>query len=479
MYLRSSEPDPARGATLAGLDREVQVWRDSLAVPHVWAKSEEDLFRAMGYVHAQDRLFQMELFRRVADGRMAEMLGADLVDTDRFLRTLGMGRAAAANERVLDPESRALMQAYADGVNAWITGHRGALPPEFIALRFRPEPWTVRNSLSIAKIMAWDLADWNVGLDLQRAVDRVGPALAKELYPSYPEWGVRIVGADAQWTGKGARPGARERRGGAPPPARGRRPRPPHPPDGRAPPGRRLRGARLQLVGDRRRAHPLREADPGQRHAPGPARPLALVPGGAARRRDRRRGDDAPRRPRGGGRAHGAGGVGVHQRHGGRRGLLRGGGRPARLHALPHAGRVGPLRGAPRDHPREGRRAGGAPRPRHPPRPGDVGRGGRGAARREARARHALDGARPVARVPRADRDEPARRAPPSSCGPCASSATRTRTWCSPTTRGASATGWAGASRCAPPATGSSPWRDGRGRASGRATWSSTSTRTC
>ncbi|HEX7241807.1 MAG TPA: penicillin acylase family protein, partial [Longimicrobiaceae bacterium] len=113
MYLRSSEPDPARGATLAGLDQEVQVWRDSLAVPHVWAKSEEDLFRAMGYVHAQDRLFQMELFRRVADGRMAEMLGPDLVDTDRFLRTLGMGRAAAANERVLDPESRALMQAYA------------------------------------------------------------------------------------------------------------------------------------------------------------------------------------------------------------------------------------------------------------------------------------------------------------------------------------------------------------------------------
>ncbi|HLL84999.1 MAG TPA: penicillin acylase family protein, partial [Longimicrobium sp.] len=99
-YIGRAEPDPGRDAALAGLGAPVEVWRDSLAVPHLWARSEADLFRAMGYVHAQDRLWQMELFRRVADGRMAEILGPNLVDTDRFLRTVGMGRAAAEDERL-------------------------------------------------------------------------------------------------------------------------------------------------------------------------------------------------------------------------------------------------------------------------------------------------------------------------------------------------------------------------------------------
>jgi penicillin amidase len=159
-------------------------------------------------VHAQDRLWQMELFRRVADGRMAEVLGPPLVKTDRFLRTLGMGRAAALNEATLDPESRRLIQAYADGVNEWIDHHPGPLPPEFLALRFKPEHWTVRNTIAIGKIMAWDLADWNVGLDLQRATDAVGPALAEDVAPHYPDWGATILGADAQWAGKGSAPAA-------------------------------------------------------------------------------------------------------------------------------------------------------------------------------------------------------------------------------------------------------------------------------
>ena len=207
-YIGRAEPDPARGAALRGLGAEVQVWRDSLGVPHVWARDEADLFRAMGYVHAQDRLWQMELFRRVADGRMAEVMGPQLVETDKFLRTIGMGRAAGENEKALTAEQRALLQAYADGVNAWIESHPGPLPPEFLALGFRPEPWTVRNSMSIAKIMAWDLADWNLGLDVQRAVDAVGPGLARDVYPRYPDWGVTILGADAEWEGRGGARGA-------------------------------------------------------------------------------------------------------------------------------------------------------------------------------------------------------------------------------------------------------------------------------
>ncbi|HEU0012909.1 MAG TPA: penicillin acylase family protein [Longimicrobium sp.] len=205
-YLGRSVPDPDRGGTIAGLQAPVEVWRDSLGVPHLWARGEADLFRAMGYVHAQDRLFQMEMFRRVADGRLAELLGEQLVDSDKFLRTVGMGRAAADNERRLTPEQRALLQAYADGVNAWIRDHPGPLPPEFVTLRGRPEPWTVRNTLSIAKIMAWDLADWEIGLQVQQAVDRVGPELARDLFPAYPDSGATILGADAEWKGRGAQP---------------------------------------------------------------------------------------------------------------------------------------------------------------------------------------------------------------------------------------------------------------------------------
>jgi penicillin amidase len=196
--------DPGRDASLAGLRAPVEVWRDSMGVPHVWARGEEDLFRALGYVHAQDRLFQMELFRRVADGRLAEVLGEGQLNTDKFLRTVGMGRGAAENEARLDAEHRRMLQAYADGVNAWITSHGGSLPPEFKILRFKPEPWTVRNSLSIAKIMAWDLADWSIGLEVQRALDAVGDSLGQDLRPFYPDSGLTILGADAQWAGHAA-----------------------------------------------------------------------------------------------------------------------------------------------------------------------------------------------------------------------------------------------------------------------------------
>lgn len=192
-YLRSAAADYGRDATIAALAGPVEVWRDSLGVPHVWADNEPDVLRALGYVHAQERMWQMELFRRVADGRLAEVLGPGLVESDRFLRTLGMGRAAGIAERRLDPIHRALLEAYVEGVNAWIAEPTGALPPEFVALRFRPEPWTLRHSLAIGKLMAWDLADWAVGLDLQRAVDLVGPELAAELRPEYPAWGPTIL----------------------------------------------------------------------------------------------------------------------------------------------------------------------------------------------------------------------------------------------------------------------------------------------
>src|SRR5207237_6730321 len=151
-WLRSSRPDYDATVKTTGLLQRVEVLRDSLGVPQVFASNDADMFYAQGYLHAQDRLFQMELFRRVAEGRLAEILGSRALDTDRFMRTLGLFRAAATAERMLTPEARRMVEAYAAGVNAYIRERSGALPPEFIVLNFRPEAWTVRNRPAIEKL---------------------------------------------------------------------------------------------------------------------------------------------------------------------------------------------------------------------------------------------------------------------------------------------------------------------------------------
>lgn len=191
--VRSSLPDYARSARLTGLGEDVTVTRDEHAVPSIWAANEPDAYRALGYLHAQDRLWQMELLRHIADGRLAEMFGGDLVETDLLMRTLGLGRAAAADAELLDDEARRDLEAYVAGVNAFIGEHPGALPPELLVLRVEPEPWTVRNSLSIAKIIAADLAAFGMELEHQRAVDLVGPERAAELVPDYPKYGPVIL----------------------------------------------------------------------------------------------------------------------------------------------------------------------------------------------------------------------------------------------------------------------------------------------
>ncbi len=193
-YVRSGLPSHDGEGKLAGASADVTVTRDEYGVPSIWAESEEDAYRALGYAHAQDRLWQMEFLRRVADGRLSEIFGEELVDTDRFMRTLGMGRAAIADEGLLEPGSRKIAEAYVAGVNAWLETRKGSLPIEFLLLRLTPEPWTIRNSLSIAKIIAADLASFSVELEHQRAIDKVGEKKAAELAPPYPAYGPLILG---------------------------------------------------------------------------------------------------------------------------------------------------------------------------------------------------------------------------------------------------------------------------------------------
>ena len=145
---------------VAGLSAPVDIVRDADAIPHIFAATKLDALFGLGYVHAQDRLWQMEFQRRIGHGRLSEIFGAATLPQDRFLRTVGFGRAARAAWDVdCRTGRRQQINAYVAGVNAFIATHHGAaLPPEFTLLRFEPEPWTGADVLVWVKMMAWDLS---------------------------------------------------------------------------------------------------------------------------------------------------------------------------------------------------------------------------------------------------------------------------------------------------------------------------------
>jgi penicillin amidase len=185
-YLRLSLPRVSGEIALAGLDQPVEVLRDAHGIPHIFARSERDAQFALGFVHAQDRLWQMEINRRLASGRMAEALGRAGLDTDRFLRTLGIRRVAEANLRHLDADARALLEAYAAGVNAFLDT-RPVLPIEFWILRVTPERWSAVDSAAWAKMMAWDLGgNWRSELLRLQLSRRLPTSSIQEFWPPYP-----------------------------------------------------------------------------------------------------------------------------------------------------------------------------------------------------------------------------------------------------------------------------------------------------
>jgi len=165
--LTKSFPDVDGNIIAPGLEKPVKVLRDAYGVPHILAQNEHDLFFAQGYVHAQDRLWQMDLERRAALGRLSEVFGSATLKYDRLFRTVGLARIADSIEASLHPESRRILQAYADGVNCFIGSHRGKFPIEFDMLNFQPEAWTVRHSLALMRLAAWELnLAWYVDLTL-------------------------------------------------------------------------------------------------------------------------------------------------------------------------------------------------------------------------------------------------------------------------------------------------------------------------
>lgn len=185
------------------LEKPVHVYRDSVGVPHIFAENRSDLFRAAGYVTAQDRLWQMDFNRRVAAGRLSEIFGASAVESDKFIRTWGFNRMAQKIANILSAESRHALEAYAEGVNAFINTHLDCLPLEFSLLNYEPEPWRIEDSLAFGRFMAWKLSfSWYIELVLDRLMKKLGPRKAREIFPGFPKEGPVIIPANTRpfWT---------------------------------------------------------------------------------------------------------------------------------------------------------------------------------------------------------------------------------------------------------------------------------------
>jgi penicillin amidase len=194
-YLRRSLPQIDGTTTVAGLSAPIEIIRDADAIPHIIAAGKLDGLFGLGYAHAQDRLWQMEFQRRIGHGRLSEVLGAATLPQDRFLRTVGFGRAARTAWATTPEWAKQQVNAYVAGVNAFISTHHGAgLPPEFTLLRFEPEPWTGVDVLVWVKMMAWDLSG-NYSFELLRhdLIAAVGAERMNELMPPYAIDGLSIL----------------------------------------------------------------------------------------------------------------------------------------------------------------------------------------------------------------------------------------------------------------------------------------------
>jgi penicillin amidase len=191
--VRRAFPQTDGEISLPGLTGSVEVLRDRWGVTHIYADNADDLFEAQGYAHAQDRFYEMDVRRHLTAGRLSELFGASQVETDTFIRTLGWRRVAQAELQLLSASTRRYLDAYADGVNAYLQSHSTpdiALEYSLLGLQgldYNPEPWTAVDSLAWLKAMAWDL-----GTNMDREVEtslmlaKVGPDQTADLWPSYP-----------------------------------------------------------------------------------------------------------------------------------------------------------------------------------------------------------------------------------------------------------------------------------------------------
>lgn len=179
---------------MSQLSAPVNVYTDEFGVPHVYAENEEDLFFAVGYLQASERLYKMDIIARAVEGRLAEAFGPDLIEDDKYLRVWGFHRIAKNVVKTMSPETRELLNRSLEGINTYIDEHADDLPVEFKIAGHQPLHWTLEHIVGYARLMGHDLClAWMPEVIFGGVLDKLGDEKARELYPVYPDTKPYIV----------------------------------------------------------------------------------------------------------------------------------------------------------------------------------------------------------------------------------------------------------------------------------------------
>ncbi len=194
-YLRATLPGYEGEVVVDGIDSKVTIIRDSYGMPHIYADSDGDAYFALGYSMAQDRLFQLDLIRRVTSGRLSELLGESVVSVDKLFRTLTAPRAQKDIVGEFPPEVLSSLEAFSKGINYYIENGDGPLPVEFKMLGYKPDPWRPEDCVSVYYFLAWQF-NGTFKTEMLRATiaDKLGKELTDEIFSAYPENGPTIIG---------------------------------------------------------------------------------------------------------------------------------------------------------------------------------------------------------------------------------------------------------------------------------------------
>jgi penicillin amidase len=177
-----SKPKYRGRASYDALKAEVKIITDVWGVPHIYGENEEDLFFACGYVQASERMWQMDLIRRTGFGRLAELFGTEVLNRDKYVRVMGLKEAARRDLDRLSPRMKDVLYAYCRGINSWLNDRNGNWPPEFLIMRYRPEPWTPLDSIIIKQVMAMLLCtDYPSEVVRANLLNRLGAERALEI----------------------------------------------------------------------------------------------------------------------------------------------------------------------------------------------------------------------------------------------------------------------------------------------------------
>ncbi len=192
--LSSSLPQYTGVISSSKINSNIEVYRDSFAVPYIIAQSDEDVAFALGYLHAQERLFTMDLIRRAGEGRLSEILGESAIPFDKMFRTVGIKRNILKNLCRYDPAVIKILQSYSNGVNEYLKERKGNYAIEFDVLGYQPEQWKPIHSLIVIKMMAWELnISWWTDLSFAELIQKLGKEKVLEILPDYPENAPTII----------------------------------------------------------------------------------------------------------------------------------------------------------------------------------------------------------------------------------------------------------------------------------------------